>query len=175
MPSISVSSSNSAGVHLKITPSTVAPSTTRMRNILPATLWTRHSPHCFTTVVCGRESAKAWSRASRMESGAPRQFGHLAMHRVGGVDAPHLQPGAVVPEGGMDPAARFARREHVGHRWEVDEMDATLVLRHLPVMGVAEHIRFHLAARPDDLEELRGVFHARHAARLVGVVMDDHD
>src|SRR4051812_6995307 len=66
MPSISVSRWKSRGPHLNATDSTICSSRETNRNIFPATLNTRCSPHWRTTVACGIPKAKTRSEARRM-------------------------------------------------------------------------------------------------------------
>ena len=51
--------------------------------------------------------------------------------------------------------------EHVGHRRQINQVNAALVLPDIPGMGVPEDIGFDLLSGPNDFKESGGVFQAR--------------
>src|SRR5690606_18717242 len=86
IPSIAVNLENSSRGHLKTTPSITSASSEISENTFPATLNTRHSPHCFTTVTWGSDRANFLRRSSRMQRGSGRVVyagGHGWSRRIG--------------------------------------------------------------------------------------------
>ena len=74
---------------------------------------------------------------------------------------------------GTDPAGGRAGLEHVGHRREINQVNAAFIPPYIPGMGVPEDISFDLFSRPNDLKQGGGVFQAKVSTEA-GVVMNQH-
>ena len=87
------------------------------------------------------------------------------------IEAPQFQAHAVLLQSGVDPTRGVAIMKNISHRRQVDEVNATGILRDLPMMRVAINIGLHLFARSNNLQERERIFQSHVTAIQPGVVM----
>ena len=95
------------------------------------------------------------------------------MSLVLSVDAAQFEVGALSFQNRMDPAGGLACLEGVCYGRQVYQVNPAGILLDLPYMGVAEKVRFDLAPRPNDFEQVLRILQAAFCARSVRVVMHE--
>src|ERR1035441_5919638 len=92
-------------------------------------------------------SSSAEGKDGAALAGSPLELGDLAVRLVGRVHTAQLELHAFAFQRGVNPACRLALSEHVGHRWEINQVNSALVRPNFPSMGVTEDISFDLLDR----------------------------
>src|SRR5882672_4295059 len=106
--------------------------------------------------------------------GAPFEIVDLAVGRMFGVETTEFETHVRATGGSMNPSRGIPFLKDVSDWREIDEVDATGIGLHFPIMRVTKDVSFNLFSGTDNVEEGFGIFQAADIFVHARIMMDHH-